>query len=142
MNEIFEKNGISLPLENAETIDEENRYSTGKAIQSEIYGDEIAKRYEWLPEDFSENVPRWLTQLCFGDFMTRSGLTQKTRELLTVVTLAAMGGAETQVHAHVIGALKVGNTKEEIVCALSHAMPYMGMPRLFNALNCCKDILQ
>ena len=52
-----------------------------------------------------------------------------------------MGGAEVQVRSHVEGALKVGNTKEEIVCALVHAMPYMGVPRLFNALNCSKELL-
>lgn len=40
-----------------------------------------------------------------------------------------------------IGALKTGSTKEEVVCALVHAMPYMGIPKLFNTLNCSKDIL-
>ena len=55
--------------------------------------------------------------------------------------LAAMGGAEVQVKSHVEGALKAGNTKEEVVCALAHAMPYMGVPRLFNALNCAKELL-
>ena len=39
------------------------------------------------------------------------------------------------------GALKTGSTREEVVCALVHAMPYMGIPRLFNALNCAKDLL-
>lgn len=41
-----------------------------------------------------------------------------------------------------MGAIKTGNSKEEIVCALVHAMPYMGIPRLFNALNCSKDVLE
>ena len=62
-------------------------------------------------------------------------------ELATVAILAAMGGAEVQVRSHVEGAIKAGNTAEEIVCALAHAMPYMGVPRLFNALNCAKEIL-
>ena len=88
-----------------------------------------------------EAVPRFLTELGFADFMTRRGMDGKTRELLTVVILAAMGGAEVQVRSHVEGALKAGNTKEEVVCALVHAMPYMGIPRLFNALNCSKELL-
>lgn len=142
MNEVFASAGINLPLENAETIDEATRYERGKAIQSAIYGDEIKERYGWLPEEFAKNVPEWLTELCFGDFATRKGLDEKTRELLTVVMLAAVGGAETQVKSHIVGALKVGNTKEEVICALCHAMPYMGIPRLFNALNCAKDILK
>lgn len=55
--------------------------------------------------------------------------------------LAAMGGTEVQVRSHIFGAIKVGNTAEEIVCALAHALPYMGVPRVFNALNCAKEIL-
>lgn len=82
-----------------------------------------------------------MTELCFGDFQTRKGLDAKTRELLTVVLLASMGGADIQVKSHISGALKAGNTKEEIVCALVHASGYMGIPRLFNALNAGKDLL-
>ena len=63
-----------------------------------------------------------------GDFNTREGLEGKTRELLTVVLPAALGGAEVQVKSHVEGALKAGNTKEEVVCALVHASGYMGFP--------------
>ena len=58
------------------------------------------------------------------------------------VYLAALGGAEVQLKSHVQGALKAGNTREEVVCALVHASGYMGIPRLFNALNACKEPLQ
>ena len=141
MNEVFSQNGIELPLESAQTVDEDDRYERGAAVQAPLYGGEIAERYSWLPDGFDKAVPRWLTELGFGDFATRGGLDGKTRELLTVVMLAAMGGAETQVRAHIAGALRAGNSKEEIVCALSQAMPYTGIPRLFNALNCAKELL-
>lgn len=141
MNETFEKSGISLPLEDAATVTEDDRYEKGLAVQAPLYGTEIADRYTWLPGAFAEAVPGYLTAFGFGDFATRKGLSGKDRELLTVVMLAALGGAEVQVRSHVEGALKAGNTKEEIVCALVHAMPYMGMPRLFNALNCSKELL-
>ena len=141
MNEVFYSKNISLPLESAQTVSEEDRYEKGLAIQSPVYGNEIADRYSWLPKDFAESIPKWLTELCFGDFSTRKGLDEKTRELLIVVLLAAMGGTDVQVCSHIRGAIKVGNTAEEIVCALAHAMPYMGIPRAFNALNCSKEIL-
>lgn len=142
MNEVFTENGTQLPLPEQGTLStDEERYEKGLAIQAPVYGDEIQDRYTWLPKPFDEAVPRFLTELCFGDFNTRTGLDGKTRELLTVVLLAAIGGAEVQVKSHVFGALKVGNTKEEVVCALVHASGYMGIPRLFNALNTCKDLL-
>ena len=141
MNETFTANGIALPLENQETITEETRHPAGLAIQAPTYGSEIRDRYAWLPGAFKNAVPDFLTDFGFGDFSTRTGLGEKDRELLTVVLLAALGGAEVQVRAHVAGALKTGSTREEVVCALVHAMPYMGIPRLFNALNCAKDLL-
>ena len=142
MNEVFTENGIQLPLPKQGTLSSaDERLEKGLAIQTPVYGDEIKDRYTWLPKPFDEAVPRFLTELCFGDFNTRTGLTGKERELLTVVLLATMGGTEVQVKSHVEGALKVGNTKEEIVCALVHASGYMGIPRLFNALNTCKELL-
>ena len=109
MNEVFEGNGIQLPLPSQKTLtgeSEDERYRKGLDIQNPLYGTEIADRYTWLPGDFAQAVPRFLTELCFGDFNTRSGLDGKTRELLTVVLLAALGGAEAQVKSHVEGALK------------------------------------
>ncbi len=145
MNEVFAGNGIELPLPSQKTLtgeSEEERFQRGLEIQAPLYGTEIADRYTWLPGEFAQAVPRFLTELCFGDFNTRSGLDGKTRELLTVVLLAVLGGAELQVKSHVEGALKAGNTKEEVVCALVHAGGYMGIPRLFNALNACRELLQ
>ena len=145
MNEVFAASGIELPLPGQTTLtgeSEDERYQKGLAIQAPLYGDEIAARYTWLPEPFDKAVPRFLTELCFGDFNTRTGLDGKTRELLTVVLLAALGGAEVQLKSHVQGALKAGNTREEVVCALVHASGYMGIPRLFNALNACKEPMQ
>lgn len=145
MNEVFAENGIELPLPSQKTLTGENdeeRYQKGLKIQEPLYGTEIADRYTWLPGAFAQAVPRFLTELCFGDFQTRTGLDGKTRELLTVVLLAALGGAEVQLRSHVEGALKAGNTQEEVVCALVHASGYMGIPCLFNALNGCKELLQ
>ena len=141
MNEVFQQNGIALPLPKQGTVTDQDRYEKGLAIQAPVYGTEIRDRYTWLPKPFDEAVPRFLTEFGFGDFNTRAGLDQKTRELLTVIILASLGGAETQVRSHVYGALQAGSTREEVVCALVHASAYMGIPRLFNALNACKDLL-
>lgn len=141
IDEVFAANGIALPLEEGGTVTEADRYEKGLALQLPVYGEEIKDRYAWLPAEFKDAVPYFLTAFGIGDFSTRRGLDAKERELLTVVILAALGGAEMQLRSHVAGALKAGNTKEEVVCALVHAMPYMGMPRLFNALNCSEELL-
>lgn len=143
MNEVLAENGIPLPLPEQKSLtSQEKRYARGLELQTPLYGTEIADRYAWLPGAFAQAVPQFLTELCFGDFQSRNGLDGRTRELLIVVLLAALGGAEIQVKSHVQGALKAGCTREEIVCALVHASGYMGFPRLFNALNVCRPLLE
>lgn len=77
MNETFAERGISLPLADAQAAAEQTRYEQGLAAQAPIYGSEIAERYAWLPAEFSQCVPKWLTELCFSDFSLRKGLDQK-----------------------------------------------------------------
>ena len=62
MNEAFSDRGISLPLPEQKTLQtDEERYEKGLQIQAPIYGTEIKDRYTWLPGDFAEAVPRFLT---------------------------------------------------------------------------------
>lgn len=141
IDEVFQANGISLPLDTCATLTEDTRYEKGSPCRRRFTAMKSDSGTRGCPAGSRDAVPDYLTAFGIGDFATRKGLPVKERELLTVVILAALGGAEMQVRAHVSGALKVGNTKEEVVCALVHAMPYMGMPRLFNALNCAKELL-
>lgn len=139
MNEAFTAAGIALPLPAQGTVEDADRYEAGLAIQEPLYGAEIADRYRDLPPEYAEAIPRFLTAFGFGDFATRTGLDGARRELLTVVMLASLGGAELQVKAHVLGSEKAGNSRDRILAALVHAMPYMGIPRLFNALNAARE---
>ena len=76
-NGVFEANGISLPLENAGTVDATDpsaREQAGAAIQAPLYGNEVKEVFSALPEPFDEFVPHLLTSSAFGDFATRGGL--------------------------------------------------------------------
>ena len=61
-------------------------------------------------------------------------------ELLIFVLLSALGSADLQVNSHAAGALKAGCTKEDLLASLLHAMPYMGFPRMLNALNSLRPL--
>lgn len=135
MNEVFVSEGISLPVESQETVTEETRYETGRQLQETVYGTEISERYAGLPKEFAVAVPKFLTELCFGDFISRSGLNRKDRELLLFVALAALGDTALQIKSHAEGAQKCGNEIETLLAALVQAMPYIGFPRAFAALN-------
>ena len=140
VDEILMEAGISLPLESGSTVTEDNRLEQGAAIQQPLYGNEIRENMKFMPTEFAEAVPDFLTGYCFGDFYTRKGLDIKTRELLNLVILVALGGCENQLHPHILGCLKTGNTIEDVYTAIVHAMPYTGIPRAFNAIYMIRDV--
>ncbi|WP_338150325.1 carboxymuconolactone decarboxylase family protein [Peribacillus frigoritolerans] len=140
VNEVFKAKNIALPIESQMTVDEDNRFDKGLAVQVEIFGDVIAKMRENAPSN-QKHIQEYLSAFCFGDFYTRGGLDLKTRELLTLCIISALGGAEGQVKAHVQGNKNVGNDKETLITAITHCLPYMGFPRTLNALACVNEII-
>ena len=71
-------------------------------------------------------------RLIYGEVYAEEKLPAKLRELLTFAVLAAQGGCEPQVKAHVGGNAAVGNGKETLLAALTLCMPYIGFPRTLN----------
>lgn len=139
INEVFVERGIKLPLEKQATVAEEERYQKGKEIQYPLYGDEIKEATKNLPGGMGEDLSRFLTEMCFGDFYTRMGLDVKTRELLMLCALTTLG-AEKQIRAHAIGNIKAGNSKETLIAALVQCLPYIGFPNALNAINIVQAI--
>lgn len=136
-NEIMKERNIALPLDNAGTINEENRHAKGSEIQNKLYGDEIKKAMQNLPETYRNAVPDIVTDFCFGDFYTRGVLTLQQRELLSLTVLTALG-AEKQLYAHIVGNLKAGNDKNTLLAAMVQAIPYIGLPNGLTAINLIK----
>ncbi len=123
IDEVFAERGVELPLPSQVTVTEAERFERGRAIQQPLYGDEIRGNLAGLPEDLRDVVPRLLTEFCFGDFYTRSGLDLATRELLVLCLLAAHGGADAQLEPHAAGNLKAGNPIEVQIAAMIHCLP-------------------
>ena len=142
INDVFTERGITLPLPDQATVADDDRLERGRAIQHPLYGDEIRDNLAGLPDDLRGAVPRLLTEFCFGDFYTRSGLDLATRELLVLCVLAALGGADVQVRAHAAGNLKAGNTVDVQIAAMIHCLPYIGFPRALNAIRAISQVAQ
>ena len=139
INAVFKDRGIKLPLQNEATVAESERFEKGKAIQSPIYGEGMKQNMKDLQGEFAEAIPRLLTESCFGDFYTRSGLDLKTRELMIFCALVTLGGADKQLGSHAVGNMKVGNDKETLLSPLVQLYPYIGFPRIANAIYAIKD---
>ncbi len=139
LNEVFKERGIATPLKSTATVNEEERYAKGLAIQEPLYGDEIKQSMTGLPQDMGADVARFLTEVCFGDFYTREGLDIKTRELLFIAALVTTGNTTT-LKSHIKGNLKAGNSKETITAAIIQCLPYVGFPNTLASLRTMKEV--
>ncbi len=139
-NEVFEKAGIPLLVESQKQVDEESRFDEGLKVQKAIFGSIIDQMHKSAPDNL-KHIQNYLTACCFGDIYTRSGLDLPTRELLTLCILIAQGGCESQVKSHLFGNVSVGNSRETLISAITHCLPYTGFPRTLNALTCLNEVL-
>jgi 4-carboxymuconolactone decarboxylase len=133
-NEVFAQRVIPLPLPGQSTTTHDARYEKGLALQKRLFGEGIDRMYAQSPPD-RLHIQRYLSANCFGDYLTRTGLDLKTRELLTLAILACLGGCEAQLAGHVAGNLAAGNDRQTMIWAVTQLLPFIGYPRTLNALR-------
>ena len=132
-NNIMKEKKIALPLESGKTIKDEERYKKGLEIQKPVFGDALDKMLENVPGDFGKKVAKFTTETYFGDTYTRKFLDTKTRELINVVILIALGNFNL-LKPHIMAAIKLGNSKEKIASTMLQCSPYVGSANAISAM--------
>ena len=99
----------------------------------------MSKRFKAATE-FTQPLNDFAVGTCFGEVWQRPGLDHKTRSMLTIAMLTALG-QQPQLRVHVRGALSNGVTKEEIREILTHAIIYCGLPKAVDAFNTAGEVL-
>lgn len=138
-NEIMEQHGVKLPLTPQGTTEENTRFEAGLTKQVELFGPDMEKVQTDGPV-LRRNINRWLADNCFGDYYTRTGLSDQEREMITFCFLLAQGGCENQLRGHTAGNFGVGNDKEKLYSVVEQCMPYVGYPRALNAMNIIDEV--
>lgn len=134
LNEALELRGVALPLAPQSKTTPGTRAEQGFEVQSRIIGRDKAEAIKaGMPSD-QAHFADYLAANCFGDFVGREGLDIRTRELLTIAMLAALGGCDAQVRGHVAANLHVGNDRSVLVEVMTVLLPFIGYPRTLNAL--------
>jgi len=139
-NEILESRGVKLPVEAQSTTSPETRFDKGLALQKAIFGETIDKMYQDSPANLI-HIQKYLSANCFGDYITRTGIDLKTRELLTFSMLLSLGGCEPQLKGHIQGNLNVGNDKATLLSVVTQILPYVGYPRTLNAIRSLNEVV-
>ncbi|MEU2554488.1 carboxymuconolactone decarboxylase family protein [Streptomyces sp. NPDC013313] len=115
------------------------RYKKGIAYYESIHGAAGARSFDAL-EGIAPGFADLLIEFTLGDIHSRPGLDVKTRELITVAALTAMGTANLQLKTHVDSAMNVGWTKEEIIETITQMAVYAGFPAALNGFFAAAEV--
>ena len=133
VNVVLENCGVKLPLAGQSQTTMKNRMEKGEQIQIAVFGKGM-KGFSHSGPSETRHINRWLTDNCFGDYYTRSGLAIREREMITFCFLSGLGGCEAQLTAHASGNMGIGNSREFLIDVISQCVPYIGYPGCLNAI--------
>jgi 4-carboxymuconolactone decarboxylase len=89
----------------------------------------------------SPALGRIVVEFGFGDIYCQPGLDDKQREITSIVSLVGQGDTADQLRFHYRAALHTGLSEEEIGGILLHCVPYVGIPKVMNAMRIFQEVL-
>jgi 4-carboxymuconolactone decarboxylase len=117
----------------------EDRFDKGMAMRKSVLGAEHVERAEAGKTEFDADYQRYITENAWGTIWTRPGLDKKTRHMLTIAMLAALGKHD-ELAMHIRATRNTGVTQEELREILLHVSVYAGVPAANSAFAIAKRV--
>lgn len=117
------------------------RFERGLQTRREVLGAEHVDRSLAKVTEFSKPVQELVTEYCWGAVWARDGLDRRTRSLLNLAMLTALGRMH-ELAVHVRGAVTNGCTEEEIQEALLQTAVYCGVPAALESFRVAEKTLE
>ena len=118
----------------------EYQYDKGLATRKEVMGEDFVANAFSNVTDFTRPIQEHITAKAWGDVWQRPGLDLKTRSLITVAMLTALG-KQHELKGHLRGALNNGATPAELQEVLLHAAVYCGVPTAVEAFRTAAEVV-
>lgn len=116
-----------------------SRYERGLEKLHEVDAEAAERLIESL-KNVAPDLARYAIEFPFGDVFTRPGLELKSREMITVAALTALGNAAPQLKFHINAALNVGCSRKEIVEIMIQMAVYAGFPAALNGALAAEEV--
>jgi 4-carboxymuconolactone decarboxylase len=119
---------------------DDHRDDAGMQVRREVLGDDHVDRATANATELTRPFQAYITRSAWGEVWTRPGLDRRTRSMLTLALLAALGH-EHELALHVRAAIGNGVTPTEIGEVLMHTAVYAGVPAANAALRVAQEAL-
>jgi 4-carboxymuconolactone decarboxylase len=113
----------------------------GMQVRREVLGDEYVDRAVANTTAFTEDFQAFITEYAWGGVWTRDGLDRRSRSMITLAVLTALG-CENELPLHIRGARNNGLSDAEIAEVLHHTAVYAGVPRANAAMKIAGEVLR
>lgn len=115
-------------------------FDKGLVTRKLVMGEDFVANAFANATDFTRPIQEHITAKAWGDVWQRPGLDLKTRSLITVAMLTAMG-KQHELKGHLRGALNNGATPAELQEVLLHAAVYCGVPTAVDAFRTAAEVV-
>jgi len=117
----------------------DSRYEVGMKIRTEVLGAEHVARTKAQQTELDADFQRFITETAWGTVWARPNLDRRTRSLVTIGILAALGRDELALHLR--ASRNTGVDPKEIIEVLLHVAIYAGIPAANTAFATAKTHL-
>ena len=121
-------------------MSDESRLDAGTRVRRAVLGDAHVDRTEAAATPFDAPFQRFITETAWGTLWADETLDRRTRSLITIAILAALGRHE-ELALHLRATTNTGATPDEVRAALMHVAVYAGVPAANSAFAAAKAIL-
>jgi 4-carboxymuconolactone decarboxylase len=118
----------------------EGPYEQGMQVRRAVLGDAHVDRAQERTTPFTADFQDLITRYAWGEIWTRPGLDRRTRSLITLASLVALG-REEELAMHVRAARRNGVTVEELQELFLHCAVYAGVPAANGAFAVAQRVL-
>ena len=119
----------------------DQQFKDGLQKRKQVMGEDFVDKAFAGADDFTQPLQEYVTRNAWGTVWCRDGLDDKTRSLITLAMLTALGRSH-ELKGHVRGALNNGATVEEIREVLLHSTVYCGVPLAVDAFRAAQEVLK
>jgi 4-carboxymuconolactone decarboxylase len=119
----------------------DKQFEDGLKMRKQVMGEDFVDKAFAGATEFTMPLQEFITRNAWGTVWQRDGLDMKTRSLVTVAMLTALGCSH-ELKGHLRGALNNGATPEELREVLLHAAVYCGAPLAVDAFRVAQEVVE
>ena len=115
------------------------RMQAGLKTRREVLGPAYVDKTMSGTDEFNREFQELLSTYCWNDIWNRPGLPRKTRSVMNLCMLIALGKTH-ELKLHIRGALNNGMTRDEIKEVFLQTAIYCGVPAAVEAFRCAREV--